>query len=108
MWTNGTTLDICNGAHASSSLATRRRYLAVEALLRKRFRTVLNGYYNTDHETHFHVDNGCDVEPLNKTLRSHTLFMQLVANNFLGRNIAVDGTWGTATQGAFIEAKLRS
>ena len=104
-WTNGTTLDMCNGAHASSSLATRRRYLAVEALLRRHFRTVLNGYYNADHENHFHVDNGCQVEPLRKTLRSHTLFIQLIANNFMFRSINVDGTWGTTVEAAYQDMK---
>ena len=104
-WTNGTTLDMCNGAHASSSLTTRRRYLAVEALLRRHFRTVLNGYYNADHENHFHVDNGCQVEPLRKTLRSHTLFIQLVANNFMSRSINVDGTWGTTVEAAYQDMK---
>jgi hypothetical protein len=104
-WTNGTTLDMCNGAHESSSLATRRRYLAVEALMRRRFRTVLNGYYNADHENHFHVDNGCQIEPLNISLRSHSLFMQLIANNFMGRSLELSGEWDPDTQDAFVDAK---
>lgn len=104
-WTNGTSLDICHGAHAAEALSIRRRYLASEALLRRHFRTVLNGYYNTAHETHFHIDNGCQMEPLNTSLRSHTLFMQLIANNFMFKDLVVDGVWGPATQDAFMEAR---
>lgn len=104
-WTNGASVDICHGAHASPERKKRRQYLAVEALLRRHFRTVLNGYYNAAHETHFHVDNGCELEPMNTSLTSHTLFMQLVANDLMNKSLVVDGVWGPATESAFWEMK---
>lgn len=104
-FTSGASVDICHGAHASAERTKRRKYLAVEALLRRHFRTVLNGYYNAAHETHFHVDNGCQLEPMNDTLTSHTLFMQLVANDLMNKSLVVDGVWGPATQAAFWEMK---
>ena len=99
-WTNGTSLDICNGAH-NGNLTTRRRYLAVDAILRKYFADVYDGYTNSAHATHFHIDDGCGMGPLNTSRSSHTKFIQKVCNDFNGTSLVVDGIWGSNTEAAY-------
>ncbi|HEX6946249.1 MAG TPA: hypothetical protein VF246_02750 [Acidimicrobiia bacterium] len=100
-WSDSSFLDICNHAHASSSRKTRRQYIAVDAILRRYYGTVLDGWYDSKHVNHFHVDSGCTVGPLSKTKKSHTVFIQAAANNLIGTNLTIDGVWGPLTQNAY-------
>jgi hypothetical protein len=85
--------------HASGSLAVRRRYLAVDSVCRRRFRFVLDGWFNAAHHDHIHMDFG-GLPPLLRTnSRSDTVFIQSLANNFVGTSQPVDGIWGPQTQG---------
>lgn len=98
-WAGGRTSNMYNGDHASSNRTRRRRYFAVEATLRRHFRYVLDGNYNSAHANHFHADVAAlpDRRLLHGS-RSDTVFVQAVCNNFLGSGIAVDGDWGPNTQ----------
>jgi len=80
-----------------------RRYLAVEATLRRHFGVVLNWWTpNLDgsfsHKCHFH----CDSKYPTGFYKSRTIvrFVQLALTYVLGRPVAVDGEWGPQTAGA--------
>jgi hypothetical protein len=97
---NGYAVNIRTGAHASGDRTMRRRYLAIDAICRKYFRYTLDGWYNSDHYNHIHVDN--DNAPVfSKSSESDTKFIQAVCNNFNGAGLTIDGVWGTNTQNAW-------
>lgn len=97
---NGYTLDIYNQAHASGTLSVRRRYLAVDAECRYRFKYTLDGWYNSAHANHIHIDND-QAALLSKSSESDTKFVQAVCNNFNSAGLAIDGVWGSGTQAAW-------
>ncbi|MEV0675645.1 extensin family protein [Actinosynnema sp. NPDC050436] len=106
-WSGGAVCSPLDRDHASGTLATRRRYLAVDAVCRRRFRYVLDGWYNADHADHVHSDfGGLPVRCL-KTSEADTKFTQSLCNDFLGSGLAVDGVWGASTENAFTTAKSR-
>ena len=74
-------------------------YLAVEAVLRKHFGTVLNFHFNQAHQDHFHID---DLAPVGfvRHHRSRVLFVQMAMNKLFGRTVDIDGRWGSETGGA--------
>jgi hypothetical protein len=74
-------------------------YLAVEAVLRRSFGTVLNHEYNAAHHDHFHVDDLTAVGFVRQH-RSRVLFVQMALRDLFGRPIAVDGRWGPQSAGA--------
>jgi hypothetical protein len=74
-------------------------YLAVEAVLRRYFGTVLNFEYNAAHRDHFHVDDLTAVGFVRQH-RSRVLFVQMVLRDLFGRPIELDGRWGPQTAGA--------
>jgi hypothetical protein len=104
-WSGGNTCTPLDKAHASSSAATRRRYLAVEATLRRRFRYVLDGWYNAEHADHLHGDFGGTPIRLVTGSESDTKFIQAVCNNFRNAGLTIDGDWGPLTQSAYNSAK---
>ena len=77
----------------------RRFYLAVEAVLRKHFGTVLNYRYNSAHRDHLHLD---DLAPVGFVPghRSRVLFLQMALTHLFGRTVAIDGLIGPETRGA--------
>ena len=105
-WRNRTSAPYW-GHHRSPSGADRRRYLAVDALLRRRFKYVLDGWFNAAHTNHIHVDDLGGALVLSKRFRSDTVFVQAVCNNFLGTRLLIDGLWGPATERAFGETRRR-
>lgn len=106
-WSSGTTSSPLDRAHASGTQSIRRRYIAVDAVCRRRFRYVLDGWYNAAHGDHIHADFG-DLPPrCVKGSASDCRFVQAMCNNFIGSNLVVDGDWGPLTQGAFDTAKSR-
>ncbi len=104
---NGVTSAPMNGDHKSSTLSVRRRYYAVEAVTRMRFRYVLDGYYNSAHGDHLHYDDSALPTVCLKNSRSDVLFVQGVCNNHLGTSLALDGVWGSGTSSAFSTALSR-
>lgn len=113
----GTAIDIdevkWNGAwcqpyyqhHASPDLATRRRYLALDATTRRRFRWVLNGWYNAAHADHIHADWAAIPVVCGTGSSSDTKFVQAICNNFIGTSMPIDGVWGPQTQSGFDQTK---
>lgn len=106
-WSSGTTCSPLDQAHASGTQSIRRRYIAVDAVCRRRFRYALDGWYNAAHGDHIHSDFG-DLPPrCVKGSSSDCKFVQAMCNNFMGSGLAVDGVWGPLTTSAFNTAKSR-
>lgn len=74
-------------------------YLGIEALLRKRFGTVLQYVYDRRHEDHFHVDDGNKVD-FRTDWESYTCFAQTSVNVLFGKHVEEDGMWGPETSTA--------
>jgi hypothetical protein len=77
----------------------RRFYLAVEAVLRMHFGTVLSYHYNPAHRDHLHLD---DLTPTGfvPEHRSRVLFLQMALTHLFDRPVAIDGLVGPETRGA--------
>jgi hypothetical protein len=106
---NGVDSEPCDGDHASNSRTKRRRYLAVDASLRKHFKWVLDGWYDLPHTSHIHASAHYPVQStivLDKNSESDTVFVQAVCNNFDGGGLVIDGIWGNATDSAFNDINL--
>ena len=87
--------------HASGTASLRKRYLAIDSVCRRRFRYVLDGWYNADHADHIHSDfGGLPVRCLTGSSSRHK-FVQATCNNFRGSGLAVDGIWGPRPESAF-------
>ncbi|GGS37093.1 extensin family protein [Actinokineospora fastidiosa] len=106
-WSGGQVSSPLDRHHASGTQSLRRRYLAVDAVCRRRFRYALDGWYNADHEDHIHADFAGLPTVCQKGSRSDTVFVQAMCNNFMGSGLSVDGDWGPLTQSAFTTAKSR-
>ncbi|GAA4427984.1 extensin family protein [Actinokineospora soli] len=106
-WSGGQTISPLDGHHASGTQSIRRRYLAVDAVCRRRFRYVLDGWYDGAHTDHIHSDFGGLPTLCQTGSRSDTVFVQSMCNNFMGSGLAVDGQWGPLTTNAFNQAKSR-
>ncbi|MBW1599717.1 extensin family protein [Streptomyces sp. JJ38] len=106
-WAGGRRCSPLDRHHSSSNRTLRRRYLAVDATCRRRFRYVLDGWYNSAHADHIHADFGGLPTLCQKGSSSDTKFVQAMCNNFMGSGLAVDGIWGPKTNGAFSTAKNR-
>ena len=106
-WSGGASISPLDHHHASGTLSIRRRYLAVDAVCRRRFRYVLDGWYNSAHADHIHSDFGGLPTLCVKSSESDTKFVQAMCNNFLSSGLVVDGIWGNLTQSAFNTAKSR-
>ncbi|MGW6932449.1 extensin family protein [Lentzea sp. NPDC054927] len=100
-WSNGNVTSPLDQHHASGTAALRKRYLATEAVCRRRFRYVLDGWYNADHRDHIHSDFGGMPVRVLKDSEADTKFVQGTCNNFRASGLAIDGIWGPATQSAF-------
>jgi hypothetical protein len=81
----------------------KRRYLAVDASLRKYFKWMLDGWYNDAHADHFHASSHYDAQAivLSKASISDTVFVQAVCNHINGADLAINGIWGPETDAAF-------
>lgn len=93
-----------NQDHASGEIQLRRRYLALDAVVRRHFRFSLDGWYDAAHRDHIHGDFGGLPTVCQTGSRSDTVFVQASMNNFMGSGMAVDGQWGPITDGAFQES----
>jgi hypothetical protein len=100
-WSNGNVTSPLDQHHASTNAALRKRYLATEAVCRRRFRYVLDGWYNADHHDHIHSDFGGMPVRVLKDSEADTKFVQGTCNNFRASGLTIDGIWGTKTQTAF-------
>lgn len=96
-WADGKVSSPLNGHHNADSLKLRRRYLGVEATLRRRFCYVLDGWY-PNHTDHFHADFAQLPTLLRKNSESATNFIQATCNRFMGSGLAIDGDWGSNTE----------
>jgi len=96
-WGDGRSSSPLDGHHNADSLKLRRRYLAIDATLRRRFCYTLDGWY-PNHDDHFHADVADLPTVLNKGSESATKFVQACCNRFMGSGIAIDGAWGPNTQ----------
>ncbi|RSM91646.1 hypothetical protein DMH04_01315 [Kibdelosporangium aridum] len=104
-WSSGTVCTPLDRHHASTNIALRRRYLGLDAVTRRRFRYVLDGWYNADHADHIHADFGGLPIRLLTGSQSDTKFIQAACNNFRNAGLTVDGDWGPLTQSAYNSMK---
>lgn len=74
-------------------------YLAVEAVFRKHFGTVLNYEYNVDHQDHLHIDDGSETGFVPEH-RSRVLSLQMALTHVFERPVTIDGLIGPETNGA--------
>lgn len=108
VWADGRRCVPLDHHHRHPWPGVRRRYLAVEASLRRRFRWVLDAHYNAAHLDHFHADlGGLPSARLRHDARSDTVFVQAVCNEFMDSGLAVDGIWGPLTEAQFERLKRR-
>jgi len=93
--------------HASSSLATRRRYWALGAILRSNACFVLHGRYDAPHADHFHQDHSIGAG-FNRQ-RSTVTLTQAVLNDIWNASpkLAIDGDFGDKTAGALAKVLQR-
>lgn len=91
---------------ANTFPARPQLYLALEAILRKHFGTVLSYDYNKAHEDHFHFDNGT-ATGFKTAAKSHVIFIQNVISLVFGIAIGRDGLWGPETQGGVSQLRAR-
>lgn len=81
-------------------------YLAVDAVCRKHFGTVLNYHFNAAHHDHLHLDLG---QPgFSKKATSEVKFLQMAANELFGEHVGVDGVWGPQTEDATANALAKA
>lgn len=95
------------GHHAARWQRARRRYIGVDALARRHFKYVLDGWYNAAHRDHLHLDDGGGALVFNTGYRSDAVFIQSAANLMMNAGLAVDGAYGPLTDAAFREMKNR-
>lgn len=95
------------GHHTYRYRIVQRRYIGVDAIARRWFKYVLDGWYNAAHRDHIHLDDGGGALVFNVNYRSDTVFIQAAANVMLGTNLAVDGIYGPKTRVAFNKMKNR-
>ncbi|ANM30620.1 hypothetical protein ABI59_15135 [Acidobacteria bacterium Mor1] len=79
--------------------ARPRIYLAIEAVLRRHFGTVLNYLYNSAHQDHLHIDDGTPVDFYPES-ESRVLFVQASLTHLLEEPVQIDGRWGPQTSAA--------
>lgn len=72
-----------------------RRYLGIEAVIRKHFGVVLDYWYNAKHRDHWHIDDTNNILPFTFK-RSHTVFIQACLQ-YLGHYVDIDGCFGVKT-----------
>jgi Extensin-like protein C-terminus len=95
------------GHHRHRRRAVRRRYIGVDALARRWFKYVLDGWYNSAHRDHMHLDDGGGALVFNTSYRSDTVFIQSAANAMINAHLVIDGLYGPKTNRAFAIMKDR-
>lgn len=81
-------------------------YLGLDAICRRHFSVVLDGWFNAEHADHIHAE-GVAAPLLDKSARSAVLFCQHVCNRVFGSELVTDGVWGDKTQAAMDQAQAR-
>jgi hypothetical protein len=101
---NGVVCEPCRADHSGSS-TRKRRYLAVDASLRRFFKWTLDGWYDSAHSDHIHASSHYAESAivLSKSSKSDTVFVQAVCNNFDSAGLVIDGIWGPLTDAAFAD-----
>lgn len=82
----------------------RRRYLAVVAMCRKYFGTVLHVHNDPDgsHWNHIHVDRGRQVVAFDWDFGTDVTIIQWAARDLAGvSDMAIDGVWGPQTSSGY-------
>lgn len=71
-------------------------YLAVDAVLRKHFGTVLNYHYNSSHKDHFHIQDDGKALGFRK-VRSIIVFLQATLSEIFNDDVEINGRWDSQT-----------
>jgi hypothetical protein len=103
-----TAIHFSDGSRFDSNVSWRagaegkRLYIAVAAMCRRYFGTVLTAWWGGGHDNHIHFDNQFGGGVLHEDDRDDTCIVQAAAVILNGESIAVDGAWGPATQDAYL------
>lgn len=96
------------GEHASDR-SKIRHYLGLEAMCRRWFDYVLDGWYDTAHANHLHLDDAFRDRGARLVLdihrRSMVLFVQAACRYIFDQRVEIDGNFGPQTQAALRKAK---
>ena len=90
--------------HVASSLAVRRRYWALAAIMRSHSAFLLHGHFNADHADHLHHDNG---GPSGFTTDSPATvkLVQAICRHIFGKTeVTIDGDYGPKSKAAVAAA----
>ncbi|MQM27433.1 hypothetical protein [Glycomyces albidus] len=90
--------------HGRARRYLRRRYLAVIAMCRKHFGTVLHLHHDPDgsHWNHIHVDRGRKAVAADWDYQTDTTIIQWAARDLAGiTDMAIDGDFGPQTEEGF-------
>jgi hypothetical protein len=85
---------------ASHALTDPVRYLAVEASLRRHVAQSLDWWTNSDHHSHWHLDDREEARGFQKKSEADVKFVQAVVTHIFDRPVEIDGKWGPATEAA--------
>lgn len=107
-WSSGQSCQPINQSHSNPNLKARRRYIALDCFARRTFKYVLDGYYNSAHHDHIHMDTVGGALVLNKGYRSDVVFVRAMCNAMLGTSLVIDGDYGPATDSAYRTLKDRA
>ena len=84
---------------ANTFLQDPQLYLAIEAIIRQNFGTVLTYSYNRPNEDHVHFDDGTSIG-FDRMSKSRVIFLQNAIYFVYGVDLGRDGVWGPETDGA--------
>ncbi|HET9771120.1 MAG TPA: hypothetical protein VFS16_09550 [Acidimicrobiia bacterium] len=93
--------------HASGDPVRVLRYIGLDAICRRHFPVVLDGWYNADHEDHIHVER-VGTPLLNKRAESATLFCRATCKLVFGADMAIKGRWDDPLESAMQDALRRT
>jgi hypothetical protein len=97
----GEELFVDTAVHGKARRYLRRRYLAVIAVCRKHFGTVLHCYNDPDgsHWNHIHVDRGRRAVAADWDYQTDTTIIQWAARDLAGMSkVSIDGDFGPQTK----------
>jgi hypothetical protein len=94
------------GQHASGDDAEVLRYIGLDAICRRHFPVVLDGWYNPDHADHIHAER-VGVPLLQTGADSATAFCRQTCRRVFGIDVADSGKWDDKLQAAMGEAQGR-
>jgi hypothetical protein len=93
--------------HEASTLAVRRRYWALAAIMRSHSAFLLHGHFNADHADHLHHDNGGPFGFTTDSPATVKLVQAICRHIFANATVAIDGDYGPKSKAAVAAAMAK-